>query len=161
MVDYDLNFNAKNAPTVAASNAKRRQIAKPIHIRAIGRRMTDGVFLVEVRFKTENGYRSEYFQKSMLLPDRRDEIRVKLADLGYEWPEDKTLSKALLDAVVTQRPTRRFILVPAPGWYDSTFVLPGQLFDPDGSDAAVHLDPSTDAHVGAFSIGLSVTGRNL
>ncbi len=152
----NLRFRKKGVFLIETHKRRKttRKIAEPIRIRAMGKRVADDVAMSEVRFKTEDGYRSEYFVNSMLLQEQRRQIRIRLADLQYEWPEDKRLSQAILDAVATQRPKRRFMLVPAPGWYDAGYVLPGELFAKGGSSSIeVRIDPNTDAHVGAFAVG--------
>ena len=98
-------------------------------------------------------YRSEFFAKSKLLPKNRHEIKNKLADLGYEWPEDEALARAILKEVANTRPKREFRMVSAPGWYDSAFVIPGQVFARGNKKPEIYIDPKTDAHVGAFVLG--------
>ena len=55
---------------------------------------------------------------SYLLPKNRDEIENKLADLGYEWPEDQDLTRLILKEVANTPPKREFRIVSAPGWYE-------------------------------------------
>ena len=98
-------------------------------------------------------YRSEFFAMSKLLPKNRHEIKNKLADLGYEWPENEGLSGEILDEVANTRPEREFRMVSAPGWYDSTFVLPDKVFARGNNTPEIYIDPNTDAHVGAFILG--------
>ena len=95
-------------------------------------------------------YRSEFFAKSELLPKNRDEIENKLADLGYEWPEDEDLARLILKEVANTRPKREFRMVGAPGWYEPAFVIPGKVFAGGNSKPEIYIDPETDAHVGAF-----------
>ena len=77
----------------------KQKIANRFWLRALGTRAANGNMVAEIRFKSERGYQSEYFPKSALLADRRDEVRARLADKGYEWPQDV---KLFLDA---QRPS--------------------------------------------------------
>ena len=59
----------------------------------------------QIRFRTMHGdYRSEFFAMSNLLPKNRDEIKNKLADLGYEWPEDEGLAGSILKKIANTRP---------------------------------------------------------
>ena len=99
------------------------------------------------------GYRTEFFDWSNLLPEGRHEIKRRLADLGYEWPENDKLSKAILRTIAKSRPTKQFKLVRAPGWYESVFVIPGKVFSPYDDKTEVYIDSNTDAHVGAFVLG--------
>ena len=98
-------------------------------------------------------YRSEFFTTSKLLPKNRDEIENKLADLGYEWPENEDLTRVILKEVANTRPEREFRMVSAPGWYGSAFVIPGQVFARGNKKLEIYIDPKTDAHVGAFILG--------
>ena len=44
-------------------------------------------------------------------------------------------------------------MVSAPGWYDSAFVLPDQVFARGNKTPEIYIDPKSDAHVGAFVLG--------
>ena len=133
---------------------ERKKIAGPIRLRAIGKRESDGATFAQIRFRTMHGdYRSEFFAMSNLLPKNRDEIKNKLADLGYEWPEDDDFVCMILKEVATTRPEREFRMVSAPGWYDSAFVIPDQVFARGNKKPEIHIDPNSDAHVGAFVLG--------
>ena len=44
-------------------------------------------------------------------------------------------------------------MVSAPGWYNSTFVLPDQVFASGNKTPEIYIGPNTDAHVGAFALG--------
>ncbi len=135
-------------------NAAQRKVAKVISVRAIGIRETDQVTIAQIRFRTMHGqWRSEYFPMSVLLPDRRREIKTRLADMGYEWPEDDRVSNAILKVLAKQRPERKFLMVRAPGWYGARFVLPDRIFAPPGDRTEILIDPQTDAHIGAFRLG--------
>src|SRR5271163_4664955 len=108
-----------------ASGNKCTRVADPIRVRSIGTRLSDKVTLVEIKFKTIHGdYRSEMFEFSYLQPERRAEIKVRLGDQGYVWPENRAVSGEILKQLAGARPKRRFSLVSAPGWYGSEFVLP-------------------------------------
>ena len=137
--------------TTPAGDTERKKIARQIRLRAIGKRESDGGTFAQIRFRTMHGdYRSEFFAKSKLLPKNRDEIENKLADRGYEWPEDEELARLILKEVANTRPQREFCMVSAPGWYDSAFVIPGQVFASGNKKLEIYIDPETDAHVGAF-----------
>ena len=76
--------------TARAGETERKKIARLIRLRAVGRRETDGVTFAQIRFRTMHGdYRSELFTWSKLLPKNRYEIKNKLAELGYKWPEER------------------------------------------------------------------------
>ena len=132
---------------------ERKRIARSIRVRAIGK-TEDGVTVAQIRFRTRHGNSiRECFPCSNLLPENRSAIKNRLADLGYEWPSDGTLSQAILDALEQSRPKRTFLLVRAPGWYGSAFAIPGQAFSPGEDGTEVYIDPNSDAHVGAFIRG--------
>ena len=115
--------------TTLAGDTQRRKIARFIRLRAIGTRGSDGATFAQIRFRTmHRNYRSEFFKMSNLLPKNRHEIKNKLADLGYEWPEDDDLARMILKEVANTRPKREFRMVSAPGWYDPALVRPGQVF---------------------------------
>jgi putative DNA primase/helicase len=136
-----------------AGGPKRKKIAAPIRLRAIGKK-ADGATIAQIRFRTMHGdYRSEFFAMSDLLPKNRDEIKNKLADLGYEWPEDGDLTSSILQKVATTRPKREFLMVSAPGWYEPAFVIPGKVFASGTNKPEIYIDPNSDAHVGAFVLG--------
>ena len=83
--------------TARAGETERKKIARLIRLRAVGRRESDGVTFAQIRFRTMHGdYRSELFTWSKLLPKNRDEIKNKLAELGYEWPENEALTGEIL-----------------------------------------------------------------
>ena len=137
-----------------AGETERKKIARPIRLRAIGKRESDGVTFAQIRFRTMHGdYRSELFAKSKLLPQNRDEIKNKLADLGYEWPENEALTGEILKRVANTAPDRQFRVVSAPGWYGSVLVRPGQVFARGTNKPEIHIDPKNDAHLGAFILG--------
>jgi uncharacterized protein (DUF927 family) len=132
---------------------ERKQIARSIRVRAIGK-TEDGVTVAQIRFRTRHGNSiCECFPCSNLLPENRSTIKNRLADLGYEWPDDVALTKALFEALAKSQPKRRFRLVRAPGWYGSVFAIPGQAFEAGRANTEVYVDPKSDAHVGAFALG--------
>src|SRR5437899_404332 len=104
-----LSFDAKGVyiEEIRQNRKVKRKIAERIRLRALGCRIADGTVMAEVRFKTERGQCSEYFSNSTLLPHLRHVIRDRLADLGYEWPQDQTLAKAILDGIALSKPKRR------------------------------------------------------
>ena len=129
-------------------------MADPIKVRSIGTRLADKVTLVEIKFKTIHGdYRSEMFPFSCLQRERWGEIKVRVGDQGYQWPEDRNVSNEILRQLAAKQPKRRFFLVSAPGWYQSEFVLPGKVFSPPGCKTDYRIDPDSDAHIGAFVCG--------
>jgi hypothetical protein len=152
-VQLSFDTNGVYVEEIRQNRQVKRKIAERIRLRALGSRIADGTVMAEVRFKTERGHCSEYFSKSTLLSHLRHVIRDRLADLGYEWPEDQTLSKAILNAIAASKPKRRFTMVDAPGWHDSMFILPDRVFSRGKPKIDVRIDPRTDAHVGAFVIG--------
>src|SRR5450755_3676636 len=82
-------FEIRTAP---ANGIKGRQIARPIRLRAIGKK-EDGVTLAQIRFRTRHGDNlCEFFPWSNLLPENRKTIKNTLADRGYEWPRGAELS---------------------------------------------------------------------
>ena len=127
------------------------RVADPIRVRSIGTRWSDKVTLVEIRFKTIHGdYRSEMFEFSYLQPERRTEIKVRVGDQGYRWPEDRAVSNELLRQLAAKQPKCRFFLVSAPGWYETEFVLPGVVFSSRKPKTDYRIDPGSDAHIGPF-----------
>jgi hypothetical protein len=135
-------------------DTERKKIARPIRLRAIGKRESDGRTFAQIRFRTMHGdCRSQFFAMSNLRPKNRHEIENKLADLGYEWPEDEGLAGLILKEVANTAPQREFRMVNAPGWYDSAFVIPGQVFASGNEKPEIHIDPNSDAHLGAFVLG--------
>jgi uncharacterized protein (DUF927 family) len=134
---------------------ERKKIARLIRLRAIGQRNGDGVTFAQIRFRTmHKEYRSELFPRSKFLLRNRHEIKSRLADLGYEWPENESLSGEILDELAKVRPEREFRMVSAPGWYDSAFALPDQVFFARGNKTPeIYIDPNSDARVGAFVLG--------
>ena len=140
--------------TARAGETERKKIARLIRLRAVGRRESDGVTFAQIRFRTMHGdYRSELFTWSKLLPKNRDEIKNKLAELGYEWPENEALTGEILKQVANTTPERQFRVVSAPGWYGSVLVRPGQVFARGTNKPEIYIDPKNDAHLGAFILG--------
>ena len=130
------------------------KVAPRIQLFAIGQRLADSAFIAHIRFRDMSGViRSVFDDLSILLPEKKRELRSKLATAGYEWPRDKTTSDAIWAAVVDTRPNRRFIFANAPGWYDAGFALPGRFFKPDTTTVRVIIDPQSVEHVGAFICG--------
>ena len=84
--------------TTLAGDTQRRKIARFIRLRAIGTRgsvwrdfcpnpVPNDPQELSVRI---------FHKRSYLLPKNRHEIKNRLADLGYEWPEDDALARAAL-----------------------------------------------------------------
>jgi uncharacterized protein (DUF927 family) len=139
--------------TPAGDTEPKKKIAAPIRLRAIGKK-EDGTTIAQIRFQTMHGdHRSAFFPMSNLLPKNRDEIKNKLADLGYEWPEDGDLASSILQKVATTRPKREFLMVSAPGWHEVAFVIPRKVFARGNKAPEIYIDPHNDAHVGAFVLG--------
>ena len=144
-------FQISSAPV---GGPERKKIARMIRLRAIGQREGDGVTFAQIRFRTmHKEYRSEVFPRSKFLLRNRHEIKSRLADLGYEWPENESLSGAILDELAKVRPEREFRMVSATGWYNSAFVLPDKVFTRGNKTLEIYIDPNTDAHAGAFVLG--------
>ena len=59
----------------------------------------------------------------------------------------------LLDQVANSMPKERFRMVSAPGWYDSAFVIPRQVFARGNNEPEIYVDPDSDGHLGAFVLG--------
>jgi hypothetical protein len=112
----------KRGGVFSTAGDKCTWVADPIRVRSIGTRIADKVTLFEIRFKTIHGdSRSEMFPFSCLQRERWREIKVRVGDQGYEWPEDRNVCNELLRQLAARRPKRRFSLVSAPGWYKSEF----------------------------------------
>jgi hypothetical protein len=130
------------------------RVAEPIKVGAIGKRQSDKKTLVEIKFKTVDGeYCSKTFDFSYLQPERRREIKIQLGDEGYKWPQDAHISNEIVKRLASEEPNRRFILVSAPGWYESEFVLPDLVFSSPGRATDYRIDPDADGHLGAFLCG--------
>jgi hypothetical protein len=137
-----------------SNNGKGIRVADPIRVRSIGTRLADKMTLFEIKFKTIDGdVRSELFPFSYLQPERWREIKVRVGDRGYKWPENQDLSNEILRQLAADQPKRRFLLVSAPGWYETELVLPGEVFSPKGTNTDYRIDPESPAHVGAFKCG--------
>jgi hypothetical protein len=135
---------------------KRVRVADPIKVRSIGTRLADKMILVEIKFKTIDGdVRSEMFPFSYLQPERWREIKTRVGDKGYKWPEHRDLSNEIFRQLAADQPKRRFFLVSTPGWYESEFVLPDEVFTSRKSESKTdyRIDPDSHAHVGAFKRG--------
>ena len=140
--------------TTTAGGAKRKKIARPIRLRAIGKRESDGATFAQIKFRTMHGdFRSEFFAMSKLRPRNRHEVISKLADLGYEWPENEAQTGEILKQVANTTPERQFRVVSAPGWYGSVLVRPGQVFARGIDKPEIYIDSKNDAHLGAFILG--------
>jgi uncharacterized protein (DUF927 family) len=130
------------------------RVADPIEIRSIGKRQSDQTTFVEIRFKTIRGeYLTEMLEFSYLQPERRRDIKIRVGDKGYRWPQDSRVSNEIVKHLAAKEPKQRFILVSAPGWYESEFVLPDKVFSPPGRRTDFRIDPDAGAHVGAFVSG--------
>ena len=130
------------------------RVAEPIKIKAIGKRQADKKTLVEIEFKTVDGECcSKSLEFSYLQPERRREIKIRLGDEGYRWPQDSHISNEIVKQLAATVPKRRFILVSAPGWYELEFVLPDRVFSPVGRGTDYRIDPDSGSHLGAFQCG--------
>ena len=129
-------------------------VAEPIKFRSIGIRQSDMTTFVEIKFKTYRGdYLSEMLEFSYLQPERRRDIKIRIGDKGYRWPQDSHVSNEIIKHLASKEPKRRFVLVSAPGWYESEFVLPDRVFSPPGRRTDFRIDPAADGHLGAFLCG--------
>jgi hypothetical protein len=139
--------------TTAAGEDKWVRVAPRIKLRAIGTRV-DGTHLAEIRFRPLKGkIRSEFVEWSLMITEKKTELKAKLAALGYDWPKDKATSDAVWAAVVGTRPKKEFLSVNTPGWHGGGFVLPGRFFCSDATAVPVVIDPNSVEHVGAFLRG--------
>lgn len=139
--------------TVANGKPKKTKVAPRIELRAIGTR-PDGSHVVEIRFQPRKGkMRTEYLAYSYLLPQKKGLLQERLADRGYTWPLEKTLSHALWLSLADAKPANEFMFVDAPGWYGDTFALPNRYFSSDSKATRVVVDPRSRTHIGAFIEG--------
>jgi len=149
-----IRLTNKGVFAIDRETGRQRKVAAAIKLRALGQRDRDKVWLVEIRFRTIEGVKkSEFFEFSRLRKKHRHEIETKVADLGYDWPDDESLSGMILNEITRARPKRRFQLVDAPGWYGSAFVLPHRAFALGNERARIYINAGGDAHVGAFIRG--------
>jgi hypothetical protein len=133
---------------------KSTRVADPIKVRSIGIRRSDKTAFFEIRFKTYRGdYLSEMLEFSYLQPERRRDIKIWLGDKGYRWPQDSCVSNEIVKHLASEEPKRRFVLVAAPGWYDSEFVLPDEVFSPPAHRTDFRIDLDAVGHLGAFRRG--------
>src|SRR5450759_649573 len=122
------------------------KVAPRIQLRAIGTR-PDSSHLAEIRFHPLNGpVRSELVDWSLILAEKKTDLKARLATLGYEWPQDKAISDAIWIKLVSSRPKREFIIVSTPGWHANGFALPGRFFSPDATAVPVIIDPNSVEH---------------
>ena len=86
---------------------------------------------------------------------RKTETKSKISSQTSDMSGRKmrTWTRLILKEVANTRPKRKFRMVNAPGWYDSAFVIPGQVFASGNKKPEIYIDPKTDAHVGAFVLG--------
>jgi hypothetical protein len=139
--------------TTAAAENKRTKVAPRIQLRAIGTRV-NGTHLAEIRFQPLKGkVRSEFVEWSLMINEKRTDLKARLAALGYDWPKDKATSDAIWAAVVGTRPKKEFLSVSTPGWHGNGFVLPGRFFCSDATAVPVVIDPNSVEYVGAFLSG--------
>ena len=138
----------------------RRRVAGPIRLKSIGRRYSDGATLVEIRFKTIHGnYQSELFEYSYLQPERWKDIKARLGDQGYRWPDDPKVSTGILRELASVQPEPTFVFASAPGWHGADFVLPDEVFSAQDKKMDIRIDPEADGHIGLFARGKgSLTG---
>jgi hypothetical protein len=126
--------------TTAAGKNKWAKVAPRIQLRAIGARL-DSTHLAEIRFRPLKGkIRSEFVDWSLMITEKRTELKARLAALGYDWPKDKATSDAVWAAVVGTRPKKEFLSVSTPGWHGGGFVLPGKFFCSDVTAVPVIID---------------------
>lgn len=129
------------------------KIAPRIQLRAIGMR-PDGNHLAEIQFRPLKGkIRSELVDWSLMIAEKKTELKARMATLGYEWPQDKAISDAVWTKLVSTRPKREFIIVSTPGWHRNGFALPGRFFSTDTTAVPVIIDPNSVEHIGAFISG--------
>ena len=139
---------------LAPDGDKEIAVAPPIGLFARGKRLSDGGYIAQFRFREMTGAdKSIYVEWALTLPERKRELKSILATAGYSWPRDKALSDAIWAALVDTKPERRFIFVNAPGWYGSGFALPGKYFCSDKTAEPVKIDPNSIEHVGSFTTG--------
>jgi uncharacterized protein DUF927 len=133
---------------------KAVRVADTIRLKSLGTRCSNNTTLAEIQFTNIEGNRkNEMFEFSYLLPEKRSEIKVRVANQGYVWPEDRDVSSAILKQLAATRPKTRFFLVSAPGWHQGQFVVWDEVFGPRGREIDFRLDPDSDAHIGAFKCG--------
>jgi len=127
-----------------------QQIAAPIRFHAIGERL-DGSKVVEIRFVDCDGEKlCEQFNMSAISPRNLRAVADGLADKGYLWPEVAVSSVEILKTVVADIPSRRFVLVGAPGWYEDAIVTPLRRY---GGKKRIVIDPASGAHLAIYTKG--------
>jgi uncharacterized protein (DUF927 family) len=129
-------------------------VAPAIRLFARGRRLLDGSYIAQFRFREMDGDdKSIYSEWALTLPEKKRELKSLLATAGYNWPRDKKLSDAIWTALVDTNPKRRFFFANAPGWYRGGFALPGNYFCLDETAYPVEIDPNSIEHVASFTTG--------
>lgn len=132
------------------TGSSKKRIAAPIRFHAIGERL-DGTKVVEIRFMDcDRKKLSERFRMSAINPRNLRTVADGLGDKGYLWPTDGASSVEILKAVVSHIPSRRFVLVGAPGWYEDAIVTPLRRY---GGTRRILIDPDTGAHLASYTKG--------
>jgi uncharacterized protein (DUF927 family) len=132
----------------------KTRIGDPICVRALGQRDDEGkTRIAQLQFKTFDGkLRREFVKRSLFLASSREELKRRLVDWGYEWPEKNKYSTDIVEELRRARPKRQFLLVQAPGWHGSAILLGNSMFGCSKS-LKLYIDPATSAHVGSFELG--------
>jgi Domain of unknown function (DUF927) len=132
------------------TSSGEQRIAAPIRFHAIGERL-DGSKVVEIRFADCDGKKlSEQFNMSAISSRNLRIVADGLGDKGYLWPTDDISSVEILKTVVADVPSRRFVLVGAPGWYGDAIVTPLRRY---GGKKRIVIDPASGAHLAIYTKG--------
>ncbi|MGO4512068.1 DUF927 domain-containing protein [Bradyrhizobium sp. 2TAF36] len=130
----------------------KQRIAAPIRFHAIGER-SDRTKVVEIRFEDYDGRRaSEQFNMAAINPRNLSTIADALGNRGYLWPPDGVSALDILKVVVAKIPSRRFVYVGAPGWYENgtAIITPLRQY---GGTKRILIDPDTGAHLALYTKG--------
>jgi hypothetical protein len=133
-------------------DGEERCVAAPIWFHAIGQRL-DGNKVVEIRFIDCDGERaSELFNMGAINSRNLSTIADALGNKGYLWPPDRVSPVEVLKVVVAKIPSRRFVYVGAPGWYENgtAIITPLRQY---GGTKRILIDPDTGAHLARYTKG--------
>jgi putative DNA primase/helicase len=137
------------------SNGGRERISGRIRYKAVGTRVADNTKVALITFENLDGEElSETFALADFLPRNRINVLEQLANKGYRWPARKGLTEAILSELTAIPPKRRFLMVGAPGWYDSIYVTPDREYGPKKSKLrSYRIDNKTGASVASLILG--------
>ena len=131
----------------------KERIGDPIRVMAVGNGLQDKLSYTVLELMDRDGKWRKAVVRSSLLTAKTAALKEQLADVfNYHLPARKFLP-LVIDALAAKKPKRRIDITMVPGWQGERYVLPREIFKPEGDNWSCLFADSPTSTWASFTAG--------